>query len=124
MFFELFVQYVFPQTAHFVFRSKSLVTSRFGEQQLEEALVGNTIAFLWHKGAQAEQRALLAPIPHLTGLVTSALPSLNVKTPLGQNSVHRGLPVLAHPSHLSALIVGNQGPSEQAKFRSLVSLVS
>ena len=54
-FLELLVQYVFPQASHFVFRSISLLTSPFGTLEHEEKLDGKTIAFLGHKGAQAEQ---------------------------------------------------------------------
>jgi hypothetical protein len=54
-FLELFAQYAFPQTAHFVFLSKPLLPSPIGELLHEEKLDGKTMAFLWHSGAQAEQ---------------------------------------------------------------------
>ncbi len=119
MLLELFVQYVFPQTSHFVFRSKSLPTSFGGTLQHEERPDGKTIALFGHSGAHAEQWNVLESFPQFAGLITSAFPSLNAKTLLGQNSMHRGLPVLAHPSHLSEKIVGNHGPSEYVNSLSL-----
>jgi hypothetical protein len=57
----------------------SLFPSPFG-WLLEENIVGKTMAFFGHSGAQAEQRTEQSPPPQLTGLVTSAFPFLKVKT--------------------------------------------
>jgi len=55
MLLSLFVEYFFPHISQVVFRSIPLLPSPFGGPQFEVALDGNTIAFLWQRGAQAEQ---------------------------------------------------------------------
>jgi len=44
-----------PHISQVVFRSISLPPSPFGWQQLAVKLDGKNIAFLWQRGAQAEQ---------------------------------------------------------------------
>jgi hypothetical protein len=65
---------------------------------------GKVMAFLWHKGSHAVQ-----PLTHLWGLATTAFPFMKANTPLGQYSMHRGLPYGAQPSHFSGKIVGYHG---------------
>jgi hypothetical protein len=100
-FLELFVKYVFPQTVQVHFRSKSLLPSPLGKPEFDAKKDGKTMAFLGHKGAHAVQCNISLPPPHLLGKETIAFSSLKVKTPFGQKSMHRGLPVLVQPSHLS-----------------------
>jgi len=68
------------------------------------------MALLWHRGAHAEQLGMLQSFPQFAGLATTDMPVLKMKTPLGQNSTHRGFPVFMQPSHLSEKIVGNHEP--------------
>jgi hypothetical protein len=74
-----------------------------------DSLFGKLMALLWHNGSHAVQ-----PLTHLCGLATIAFPSWKAKTPCGQNSTHRGLPIFAHPSHFSGKIVGYQTPHDVA----------
>lgn len=63
--FSLFVQYCFPHTLQVVFRIKSLFSRAIFEYMV--FLAGKLIALLWQRGAQAEQRSVLQPPPHLAG---------------------------------------------------------
>jgi hypothetical protein len=49
--------------------------------------------------------------PQFAGLATTACPFLNSKTSLGQYSTQCGFQVLAQPSHLSEMIIGNMAHS-------------
>jgi hypothetical protein len=112
---SLFVEYCLPHTLHVVFRIKNSLSSPFA-CPYGVFLDGKTIAFLRQRGAQAEQRSVLQPPPHLDGYATFAFPFSKVKTPFGQNSTQRGFPVLAQPSHLSEKIIGTHGQFASVKF--------